>query len=228
MQTDSEAHSLLDANLNATLTPAISIVKPSGDTHTVSFSAANGFWIDLNLSLPFAALSALLQTFLQGKLLSITEGFLNQYAVLDGCQLYSDGQSGLVAEVPFSGSYSGTFYVTGIPVYQAPMQQIQLQNVAYDLKTKSLVLKGAKWLFGSLILDEIKKYTAVSLANFYVTLKKQLDDALNKQWATGIAGAGAVTEIVITKIAAQKENLVIQAQCRGDLQLRITEIELKL
>ena len=229
MQPGSEPKALLNANLSAALSPAITVIKASGATQAMPVAAengVNGFAIDLNFALPYDTLSNALQTFLQGKRLVITEGFFNQSVVLEGCTLYSDMQNKIVAEVPFSGSYSGTFYLTGTPFYNSSSRQVELQNVAYDLKTKSLILKGAKWLFGKVILDEIKKYTAVDLASFYTMAAARVTEFLNKEWTKGIAANGSVKTITITGLAAQQNQLVMTAQCSGELKLTISELQL--
>ena len=50
-------------------------------------------------------------------------------------------------KVDFIGTRSGTIYFIGQPVYNAEKKTIEVQGLDYDLQTKSLFLKTAKWLF---------------------------------------------------------------------------------
>jgi hypothetical protein len=118
-------------------------------------------------------------------------------------------------------------YVTGIPLYNSGMRQIELQDVAYDLKTKSLLLKGAKWLFGGLILDEIKKVTAVDLTRFYTNAAARLTEVLNKTGAKGLQTAGTITDLTITGVEARQHELLIRGRCSGTLKLIVSEQLLK-
>lgn len=229
MQTGSETNALLNVQLRLAATPDIAIVKPSGNVQPVPVLQSNtnaGFSFELETALPYDKLTKVLDVFLRGKRLEVSEGFFRQHVILNGCKLYPGMPHQLVAEVPFSGSYSGTFYVTGTPFYNPQSRHIEVQNVAYDLKTGSLLLKGAKWLFGNLILDEIKKYTAVDLTLFYGVMASRIAALLNQQWTKGIQASGDVTDLVITGLTAQKQQLLVRGRCTGNLKIILSEIEL--
>jgi hypothetical protein len=225
MEIRSGGRDLLNLNLRLAATPAIRLEKATG-VQTVPLSTetgGNGFSFEVDATLPYDKLSGVLHAFLQGKRLELTEGFIRQHLILEGAKLYPDPQNKLVAEVPFSGSFHGTLYVMGTPFYNVETRRVELQEVTYDLKTKSLLLKGAKWLFGSLILDEIKKFTAVDVTKFYSTAAARLTEGLNKMRATGVQATGAITDITITSISARQHELLIRGQCRGTLELTLSE-----
>lgn len=222
-----QTNALVNGTLTAAAAPAVTIIKPFGKEQTVA-SGQNGFRFELELALPYAALSPVLDVLLQGKRLQVTEGLIDQHVVLDGCTLYGDAQHRLVAEVPFSGSYSGTAVVFGTPVYQSQLRRIELQNVAYDIKTNNLLLRGAKWLFGNLILNEIRKHASFDLTPLCTAAAARLTESLNKAWGKGLQAQGAVTDLNIIGIEAEEQQLRVQAQCTGRLELTVTEADLKL
>jgi hypothetical protein len=107
-------------------------------------------------------------------------------------------------------------------VYNPAAQRIELRNFDYDLKTNSFLLKGAKWLFNRIILEEIQKYTLFDLTPYYNRAALLLHDALQKQWATGIQASGKVEQLAVTGIQAQQQHLAVRMQCRAALQLTLS------
>lgn len=221
-------NTLLNANLSFTAAPALSFVTATGKERSVPGAPeeGNGFAFDLDIALPYEGLSRVLNTFLRRKPLTLSEGFIRQQVLLEGGKIYPDLQGRLVAEVPFSGSYSGTIFIIGLPVFNPQSHQIELQQVSYDLKTSSLLLKGAKWLFGNLVLEEIKKRSIVNLAPLYSAAAARIAELLNKPWGKGVHASGSVEALAITHLAAQKQQLLLRLRCTGRLKLMVTEAAL--
>jgi hypothetical protein len=219
---------LLNLNLRLNAAPALTIVKAPGRQQAVPSSGADGFSLELEAALPFEALSRTLNAYLQGKRFALTEGLIRQHVVVEASRLYSNLRGSLVIQVRFSGSFNGTVFLTGKPVYDAAAQKITLQNFDYELETKNLLLRGAKWLFDKLILEEIRKYTVVDVRALYKIIQAKLNEALNKEWAKGIQVAGTTEQLELTGIQVQQEQLVISLYCNGTLQVTIKELEFKL
>lgn len=225
MEPVSETKPLLHLNLGLAATPVITFIKSGGIAQTVPTSPANaatGFSLELEATVRYEALSNLLQTYLQGKRFDLSEGFLKQHVIIEECKLYSD-KNNLIVDVRFSGSFAGTLSFTGTPFYIPLSQTIELQNFDYALDTKNFLLKGAKWLFNKIILEEIKKYTIVNLAAYYKKAADNINALLNKEWTKGIQAVGNVELINITNVQAQDRQLLIGCQCNCSLKLIVSE-----
>jgi len=112
-------------------------------------------------------------------------------------------------------------------VYNAEKKSIEVQDLDYDLKTKNVLLKTAKWLFNKRIINEMKKYTSIDLSQYYDTASKALNGWLNREWTKGISGTGAVTELKLTSLYALPEHLLIRSNCVGKLSVVVSEVNLK-
>lgn len=219
---------LLNVTLGLATTPQLRFLKAFGVEQTVTTgNQTNGFVLEVEAALSYAALSAALQTALQGKRFSLSEGLISQHVVADSCTLYSEANK-LVVGVTFSGSFRGTVYFKGTPVYNAAAQQIELADFDYDLQTKNLLLKGAKWLFDKIISEEIIKRSRIDLAPVYKTATAKATSILNAEWATGVQAKGNIEQIALTKIETQPQQLLLRCRCRGTLQLAISLVQLKL
>jgi hypothetical protein len=219
---DTTANDLVNLQLHLNATPALLFLKPYGQALEVPFADEpnrNGFAFALEAALPYTSLSKVVNTFLKGKRFEITGGFINQHIIIDNCIVQGGAAGHVIVEVHFSGSFSGTAYLTGKPVYNAATQRIELKHFDYDLKTNNFLLKGAKWLFNRIILDEIQKYTVFDLTPYYNRATLQLNEALQKQWANGIQVSGKVEQLAVTGVQAQQQYLSVALQCLATMQM---------
>ena len=221
--------SLLKLNLSLTVAPAI-IVTSTGNTTQVVFEAdpeQKGFACMLEAALPYETLGRFLNGSLHGKRIPLTEGLLRRHIVIERCGVHSSNHH-LTIAIKFSGSFTGTIFLTGRPYYNLESRQIELQQVGYDLKTNSFFLRGAKWLFGNQLLNELKKYTSVDMTTLYSTATSRLQALLNQQWTAGITVSGHITALHVTGVFAQPHQLLFQGYCDGSLRLEVPGFELKL
>ncbi|HJW18785.1 MAG TPA: DUF4403 family protein, partial [Flavisolibacter sp.] len=116
----------------------------------------------------------------------------------------------------------------GKPIYKADTKTIEVQEMDYDLRTRNLLLKTAKWLFNNKIISELKNYTSFKMENYYATASTNLNNWMNKEWTKGIKGTGSVKDITLTSVKALPEHLLIRSNCTGQLAVAVTELELGL
>jgi hypothetical protein len=118
-------------------------------------------------------------------------------------------------------------YFIGQPVYNHATKTIDVEGLDYDLKTNSLLLKTAKWLFNKRIVAEMKKYTSFNLTNYYDSVSRTLNGWLNKEWTKGIKGSGSVQDLKLVSVHALPEHLLIRSNCTGKLAVQVSDINLK-
>jgi hypothetical protein len=221
----------LHINIGITATPAVSLLKPGvGVTPVPNLTPAShpeGFSIFLEAALQYDSLSTVLNEYLVNKRFNLSEGLIKNYIVVQNTEVVADTSGNLVIKMDFSGSRKGTFYFIGQPVYNPATQTIEVEGLDYDLKTNSLLLKTAKWLFHKKILNELKKRTSFSMTNYYDSATRTLNDWLNREWTKGMRGAGSVSDLKLVSVHALPEHLLIRSNCVGKLNVLISEINLK-
>jgi len=227
MKQNAENTPLLQATIGLTAAPALFFVKTGTPEPQLSLSqarGANGFSIQLEAAFPYAALSNVANGYLEGRRFELSEGFIKQHIIIKRCNILSHADK-IAVQVQFSGSFSGTLYFTGIPYYNPALQRIELQNFAYDLNTTNFLLKGAKWLFNKVILEEIQKHTVLDLSAYFTKATNAVHAVLNKELTKGVQAEGALDAIVITGIEPQQSGLLIKSQCSGRLKLTLSELK---
>ncbi|MDB5196101.1 MAG: hypothetical protein JWP88_471 [Flaviaesturariibacter sp.] len=221
---------LLNINIGISATPTVSLIRPDATTTTVpnltTSGSPGGFNIFLEAALQYDSLSAVLNTYLMHKRFDISEGLIKNHIVIEDTKVAGDTSGNMVINLTFSGSFRGTVTFFGKPTYNAATKSIEVKDMDYNLQTKSVLLKTAKWLFSNRITDELKKYTTFSLASYYDTAKTTMNTWLNKEWMKGIKGSGAVSDLKLTNLYALPEHLLIRSNCVGKLAVQVSEIDL--
>lgn len=232
MQNINAKNNLLNISIGISATPVVSFARPDATVSMVpNLMAANhpgGFNIYLEAALQYDSLSNVINGYLAGKRFDISEGLFKKHIVIDSAAVTGNENGDLQIRVNFQGSFTGTVFFTGKPVYNAETKTIEVHELDYDLQTKNLLLKTAKWLFNHRIINELKKYTSFEMNDYYSTATATLNTWLNKEWTKGIKGSGAVSDLKLTAVHALPQHLLIRSNCVGKLNILVSELDLKL
>jgi hypothetical protein len=231
MQNINAKNDMLNINIGISATPVVSFAKPPATPSPVpnlnNVNNPGGFNIYLEAALQYDSLSHVMNGYLVNKRFDISEGIFKKHIIIQNTSVSGDENGNMLIRVNFEGSFDGTASFIGKPVYNAEKKSIEVQNLDYDLKTKNLLLKTAKWLFNKRIIAELEKYTSIDLAQYYDTASKTLNTWLNREWTKGISGTGSVSELKLTSVYALPQHLLIRSNCAGKLNVLVSEINLK-
>ena len=121
MQNINAQNDMLNISIGISATPVISLVRPATETTRVPnlSTSANpgGFNIFLEAALQYDSLSQVLNGYLLHKRFDISEGLIKKHIIVEDVKLSSDTTGNLSIKLDFSGSYTGTAYLNGKPVY---------------------------------------------------------------------------------------------------------------
>jgi hypothetical protein len=230
MENIAAKNDFLNISIGISATPVISLGKPGLSSTPVpdltSTKNPGGFNIYLEAALQYDSLSQVLNTYLMHKRFDVTEGLFKKYIVIENTKVSGDSNGNMVISLDFSGSFRGSVNFTGKPVYDAATKTIVIKDMDYDLQTKSILLKTAKWLFNKRITTELKNYTSFNMSSYYDTASKTLNQWLNREWMKGISGSGKIDDLKLTAVYALPEHLLIRTNCTGKLAVAVNEIEL--
>lgn len=222
---------MLSLTIGISATPVVTLIKPQpGQSVVPNLSPAankDGFNINLEAALQYDSLSKVINGYMAGQRFEMSEGLIRKHVIVKECKVYSDLQDKVVIEVEFEGSHKGIVYFTGKPAYNPDTRMIEMQDFEYDLKTRSFLLKTAKWLFDKRIMSEIRKYTSIDMNSYYDTASKTMNDWLNREWTKGIRGSGSIQDLKLTAVKALPEHLMIRSNCVGKLNVLVNQMEFK-
>lgn len=231
MQNINAQNDLLNIKIGITATPVISFEKPEATVTAVpdinTMAAPEGFNIHLEAALQYDSLSKVLNGYMINKRFDLADGIFKKHIIIQETMVSATENGDLLIRLDFTGSFDGTAFFTGKPVYNPDKKTIEVQDLDYDLRTKNLLLKTAKWLFNKRIVSELKKYTSFELSEYYATATLSLNSWLNREWTKGIRGAGNVKDLKLTAVHATPQHLLIRSNCTGKLGITISEIDLQ-
>lgn len=230
MQNINAQNNLLNISIGITASPEVTFEKKNGTVTAVPnlSTAANpgGFAVYLDAALQYDSLSRVVNGYMAGKRFDVSEGIFKKHIVVKEVTVAASPEGRMLIKVDFTGSFNGTAFFTGNPVYNAATKTIEVQDLDYDLQTKNVLLKTAKWLFAGKIEDELKKNTKIDLTSYFETAQKSLNTYLNKQWTKGIKGAGNIKELKVVSVQPLPQHILIKTACSGNLSVQVSEIDL--
>ena len=220
----------LHVNLGITATPVVSFIKEDNSITTVpdlsGGAGSGGFNINLEAALQYDSLSTIMNGYLVNKRFDLSEGLIKRHIIIQNARFSATDDGDMLVQLDFIGSFSGTAFFSGKPIYVDSTKSIVINELDYDIKTKNLFLKTAKWLFNKKIVNELKKYSTIPLSSYFDSASLSLNQWLNKEWTKGIKGAGTITDLKLSSVQALPEHLIIRSSCKGNLSVTVTEIDL--
>lgn len=220
---------LLNISIGISATPVVSMEKPVAINSAVpdltSTTNSGSFNIYLEAALQYDSLSKVLNTLIAGKSFDVGEGLFKKTVTVQNATVTGSTDGNLLFKLDFIGSFNGTAFFFGKPLYNAEKKSIEVKELDYELRTKNLLLKTAKWLFSNKITSELKKYSSIDLSQYYNTASKTLNDWLNREWTKGIKGSGSVNDLKLTAVYALPPHLLIRSNCVGKLNVVVSEID---
>ena len=107
--------------------------------------------------------------------------FNKKHFEFDAIKVSGLDKNKVLLAIHFSGTKKGVLYLQGIPSFDNDTKILELSKLEFDLKTKSLLLKSANWLFSNRIYTELEKATKLDLSEQFNDLKKTIDQNLQKK-----------------------------------------------
>lgn len=107
----------------------------------------------------------------------------------------------LVAETRLSGSFKGTVYFKGTPVYNVKDSTLYLKDFDFDISTRNVLVKSATWLYQGGFRNMIAKKMVWPMASDIKMLFDEINSSLKSYpLAAGATLKGQVNRISIDEI----------------------------
>jgi hypothetical protein len=222
----------LNIYLGLTAKPLIGFEKPVEKTSAIpnmsGFSRQQGFSIFLDAKLNYDSLAMIMNQNLAGKEFEFKKAFIKKRFVIDSCRIYGGGFEKMVIKVNFSGTNSGIVYLVGKPVYNKEKRLIEVTDIAFDIKSKNILLGAADWLFDKKITREISKYARFELGDYIDSAKVNINQQLNRELVKGVQSLGNIKDIKLIGVYPLQQHLVIRSNCAGELAIKVESINFSL
>lgn len=122
-------------------------------------------------------------------------------------------------KVNFSGSKRGIIYLQGTPEIDTNKQIVSIPDLEFDLETKHVLLRSAKWMFDKKITEKVRQSAIIDLNPYLDTLKSSIVASLNGEIEEGVNMSGSLAIISLKAIHPREKDLFIRAKATGKLKV---------
>lgn len=129
----------------------------------------------------------------------------------------------LGVEVGFTGSNKGVFYLLSVPEFNAKTSQLRLKQVEYDIETKNVLIKSAKWLLDETIRRKMEEQMVFDVSDLVKLTRESIHGSLNQKMDHGVRLQGSLQELDIKDYSIQPDALVVRSLTRGNLQVFVNQ-----
>jgi hypothetical protein len=170
------------------------------------------FRIALNADLFYTDLRAIASTLLLNKRFD-SDG--NSIAIRD-LDLYGNGDK-LVVKLQTEGSLDGVLYLTAKPAYNPNTNVFYLEDVDFDMQTRSLLQRSGAWFLHSTIRSMIQEELNMNLNRQLEQTRQMAGKALARvKLAEHVFLKGDMKSLKFSDMIVQKDKISIQVYTEGE------------
>jgi len=213
----SKAECLLDKE------PQSASVKPLPEIQHLS-APSDTFHINLLTDIPYSSINRIISN----QMGDSTYTFGKRVLTFESFRVY--GSNGKMAvETKVRGSINGTLYLTGVPYFNAADTTVRVKNLGFDIKTRNLLMRSAKWIFNAKIEKTIAKSIAIPFNTNVTDVENQLQATLqhHKLWC-GFELNGRLKKLTVSDLLLTPESVKANLVFSGNLSFGIEDTPLKL
>ncbi|HEX9022913.1 MAG TPA: DUF4403 family protein [Geobacteraceae bacterium] len=136
--------------------------------------------------------------------------------ILKDLDLYGNGDR-LMIRVQTAGSLDGTFYLTCRPAFNAQTNAFSIEDVDFDMETRSLLLKTADWFLHGTIRETIREKLNMDLTQRLAQARDMAGSALARvNLAENAYLTGNIKRLKLNDVVVQRDRLSIQLYTEGE------------
>ncbi len=180
--------------------------SPSKLPNLAGRTTSDGINIPLKSTVSFKSFNAKVKKSFKGTELVVKKRKIN----LTKIKVVGGNEGRAVFAVSFNGWREGIIYLTGSPVFVDSTQTLEFRDISFDLETKSVLLKSAKWLLNKRLTKTVEEKLKLPLNSTIKKATEEAEKALNTAYPIDGYGSmhieGKVNRISVEKIAVLKDS----------------------
>lgn len=180
-------------------------------------SVGNGLKVTLDGELGYDIANPLLRKAIVGKRIDIGDRSI----VIRDVTLAGIGGGRVALGVRFGGSARGLVYLTGTPSYDQESDQLLVPDLAYDLHTNDLLVRGVAWLRDDTIRDFLRDRARFPVDDQLDRLRQLAENGMNRDLSKGVSLVANLDRARAISVRATRRALLVRAQATGWARLDI-------
>jgi len=206
---------LQDLTVQPTFTTEKPLQKEAKLPNLSEHKKAKGFNIELDAIATYDSLSSIMTKAIQGQSVMIK----NNEVIFKKLEVHGASNKQLQLKLEFDGKKSGVLYLIGTPAFNSEKQTISFPDLAFELESKNLLLKSAKWLFSDKITNAMREQAKFDITPYMEEMKGTLQNELNTELTKGVFLKGKAETLELKEIFPGKDALLLRINTKGELRL---------
>jgi hypothetical protein len=182
----------------------------------------NDFRIGLTTEIPLIEAEAIAKSVAVGQVFEPASG---KKIEITNIQLFGQNEK-LIVNTSFKGSYKGSLYLVGRPIYNAKTNTIELADLDYEVNTKSFLIKSATWMFDKTILKKMKEACVFNLDDNLTGFKTLMNDQLRDyKMNQNVKIQGYVDQLRVEDVKLSEDKIKIFVSSTGKINVNIEGLD---
>lgn len=183
-------------------------------------NALDDFELFLDTDIPFQEAEKLARAQLVGE--TFSQG--NRSVKVEDIELYGQGNF-LIVNTKLTGSYNGSIYLTGRPVFDNLHNTVKVEDIKFTLDTENFLYKSAGWLLKSTLRKKIQDNLQFLLDDNLKDIQQQLQEQLsNYTIAKGIQLKGQLQELNLQNAYLASDGIKVRIGLRGKADILVNQL----
>jgi hypothetical protein len=148
-----------------------------------------------------------------------TFSFGNRHIKFETFRVYGTNDK-MAVETRVSGSIKGLLYLTGVPYFHPEDTTLRIKDLKFDLKTRNLAMKSAKWLFNGKIERMITRSVAIPFKTNISEIEEQITRFFNHYpLGYGFELNGKLVRLSVSDLYLSPESVKANVVFTGNLSM---------
>ncbi len=184
-------------------------------------NSVEGFSIYVEATLSYADAERLTRQSLLGQ--RFEQG--RRHVVVENIELFGQGNN-LIVNLQLSGSYNGSIYLSGEPVFNPNRNRIEIEDLEYTLDTKNFLLRSASWLIQGTLKRKLQENMDYLLDYNLQDAQRQMQEQLNGyEVAPGVTLDGSLSTLDLHNAYLTTDGIKVAIQLTGDAEILIDGLQ---
>ena len=174
-----------------------------------------GLYTDVNLS--YSQIKTLLNEQIKGKNINIK----NRFFEVDSIQICPLDKNQIQLAVFFGGTKKGSIHFNATPVFSDDFSFFYMKDLSFTLKTKSVLLKSARWLYSREILTLINQHAGFSVKEIMEENVRAFNRSFSSFSLGSLRSNTTIDSMIPTDFYIDKSGLFVRFLIRGKMKLSL-------
>ena len=147
-----------------------------------------------------------------------------RWVTIRDTRLSGIGGGHVALAVRFDGAASGLVHFIGTPRFDAPTRQLYVPDLAYDVRSADMLVRGLEWLRRDDFQNLLRSRARFPVADLVEQARQRLERGMNRRLGQN---ATLVTQIAtgdVLAVRATTRGIIVRARANGSARLEVNRI----